>query len=215
VKVATLASLAACAVAGCTIGEGGGEVTSERLYVEDCWNGAFDLQPTFFGANPYHDTMHIRIQRGEKNAGISDGVLLVVNEVSQIRAEQLGQELRIGLPEGVSPPGLPERTVTDPAPVSFTLYLYETCHLQNGALYAIDGTIRFDSLFSGDPNETDADDRLTEASFEATVVDPRDFEMDAPSGDMSPVGYPEEKTSRVTGNFRFFFQRGTPAQAFP
>lgn len=209
--------LVGVALTGCTIGEGAGSIRSDRLYLEDCWVGPFDLQPTFFGANPFRDQMMIRIQRGEKDVEVSDGVLLVVDGVSEIRSGQLGQDLPLGLPVGVSPPGLAKVTETNPAPVSLSLYLYETCNQQNGALYSVGGTINFASLFSGDPNETDANDRLTEATFQATVVNPRDFigQSAAPDGGPPVAEYPPEKTSQLEGSFRFFFERGPPAQAFP
>jgi hypothetical protein len=73
-------------------------------------------------------------------------------------------------------------------------------------VYSVGGSITFTSLFSGDPEETESDERLTEATFDATFADPRllvgDEAMDA------------EVQSRVTGYFRFFFQRGQPAQPF-
>jgi hypothetical protein len=86
--------------------------------------------------------------------------------------------------------------------------------VQNGSLYAVDGTITFESLFSGDRNENDAKDRRTTASFRATMTDPRkaEFEQD---GDTVRVVYPEDRTSIVEGEFDFFFQRGIPAQPFP
>ena len=225
-----LALVATCA---CSVSEGEGEVRSERLFVKNCWDGPFNLQPTFFAANPFEDTMMIRVQRGEEAVEVSDGIFLVVNEGSRIREGLLGQSIELGLPAGVSPPGVPERLDLDPPLVSFALFLYETCHEQNGALYAVGGSITFESLFSGDPNETSAEKRLTEASFEATVVDPRDLTTSdsagAGSADAGAVdaaatatdagggglSYPAGHVSTVTGNFRFFFERGSPAQPFP
>jgi hypothetical protein len=91
--------------------------------------------------------------------------------------------------------------------VSLALYLHDTCHAQNGALYAVTGTITFAHLFSGNPNETNGDARLTEASFEASFADPRDAAND---GTFDPA-----VMSDVKGWFRFYFQRGQPAQPFP
>lgn len=208
-------ALLVSALPACDISEGDGEVTSERLFIEDCWEGPFDLQPTFFAANPFNEMMMIRVQRADGMIEISDGVMLVVNDVPRIREEQLGQDLPIGLPVGVSPPGQPEQFNLRPPPVSLTLYLFETCHLQNGALEAVDGTIRFDSLFSGDRNENRAEDRLTEATFEAIVVDPRRAVLVEAGNGSEEIGYPEDQTSTITGRLRFFFQRGIPAQPFP
>jgi hypothetical protein len=53
-RSAAVALLAAISSA-CTVGEGEGWVKSDKLYIEDCWNGPFDLDPDFFGANPYRE----------------------------------------------------------------------------------------------------------------------------------------------------------------
>jgi len=52
-----LALLLACSswLLACSVGEGEGWVRSDRLVIEDCWDGPFDLQPTFFGANPHRE----------------------------------------------------------------------------------------------------------------------------------------------------------------
>ena len=60
----------------------------------------------------------------------------------------------------------------DPPAATLTLYLNASCRAQNAQLTAVEGTVVFERLFSGDPNEEDSDDRLTRGSFEATVVDP-------------------------------------------
>jgi hypothetical protein len=211
--------LIVAALSGCSTGEGEGWVKSERLYIEDCWNGPFDLGPTFFGANPFREEeLLIRVQRGDNIQELSDGMSVHVGDIERIRGELLGQPIEVGLPPGVTPPGVPIEADPDPPLVSLALYLHNTCHGENGTVYALEpdrvavavpggSTITFNSLFSGDPNEESADDRLTEASFEAVFADPRDMEDGA--------GVPAEKTSVVTGYFRFFFQRGPPAQPFP
>lgn len=192
---------------GCTTGEGTGEVRSDNLFIQDCHNGPFDLQPDFFATNPFEGTQQIRIQRGDRMVELSDGLAILVTEVPLIRGSMLGQDVRVGLPRGVAPPGQVVEFNPDPPPVSMTLYLNDSCHAQNSAVYAIDGTIRFSSLFSGDTRETRAEDRLTEAEFTAVFADPRD---------LSPVAEPNpDLLSVVTGSFRFFFQRGQPAQPFP
>jgi hypothetical protein len=199
-------------VGACTTGEGTGAVRSDHLFVRDCHNGPFDLQPDFFATNPYRDSQTIRIQRGSRMEELSDGLIVLVNEVAAIRGEgdaesRIGQDVRVGLPRGVAPPGQVVEFDPEPAPVSMTLYLNDSCHALNRALHSIDGTIRFASLFSGDTRETRAEDRLTEAEFTATFADPRD---------LSPAVPPDPAVvSVVTGSFRFFFQRGQPAQPFP
>jgi hypothetical protein len=59
------------------------------------------------------------------------------------------------------------------------------------------------------------EDRLTEGSFEATIVDPRDA-LPRAEGESGPAfTYPMERTSLLVGEFSFVFHRGTPAQPFP
>lgn len=211
----------------CTTGEGDGRVESERLFVEGCSDGAFSLNPSFFGANPYGgDAITIRVQRSDDLVEVSDGLDVVVNGVSEIRDNQLGQAVAVGLPRGVTPLGVPVTPDNAPAPVSMALYLHETCHQQNGALYSLCGSITFTSLFSGNANERDSEDRLTQATFTAVFGDPRDIDyplaparyatstLEGCSPDLL-AGYPEERLSVVEGDFRFFFQRGPPAQPFP
>jgi hypothetical protein len=215
-KAALLAPWVGAALLACSTGEGSGSVTSDRLVVGQCWDGPFDLQPTFFASDPFANTQQIRIQRGDRPTGVSDGAALVITDVAHIRKDQLGVAIPLGLPVGVDPPGFPPRVEANPPQVSLTLYLYATCHVQNGAVYSVGGSIVFDSLFSGDRNENNAADRLTEAHFEATVADPREGHLlpDTTTGQVQ-VEYPKDRTSTVKGSFRFFFQRGQPAQPFP
>jgi hypothetical protein len=209
VQTGKLASFALCAAlsAACTTGEGKGDVESERLFVEECWNGPLDLKPDFFAAVPFDDeSLFIRVQRGDDNEGVSDGLLVLVNDLQNIRNNEIGQAIPVGLPPGVSPPGVPLKYNPDPARVSMTLYLHDSCDPHTADLYAVEGTITFQSLFSGDLNEHDASDRRTQATFEANFADPRKAEADG--------SYAAEVKSTVWGNFSFFFQRGQPAQPF-
>jgi hypothetical protein len=190
---------------GCTVGDGSGDVTADRLYLKGCWNGAFDLQPDFFAANPYRaEALQIRVQRGDNNQEASDGLTVLVSDLPAVR-KQLGTPIPVGLPAGVSPPGVP--LTGEPGPlVSLSLYLHQTCHEQNSATYSVSGDIIFTSIFSGDPNEEDSDARLTDAVFDVKFADPREL-VDAPDPDAVT-------SSNVHGTFRFFFQRGQPAQPF-
>lgn len=212
---AWFAACGCCALcSGCSIGEGEGSVTSDRLYAPLCWNAAYDLKPDFFGASPFADQMTLRVQHGEKEVEVSDGVTFVIANVAEARAA-LGTEINIALPAGVRPPHLPEVTVTDPPLVTMALYLHDSCHQQNVALYAVSGSITFDALFSGDINEDDAADRLTDARFSVVMGDPRDGFVASEPGEPIVIDYPPERLTTVTGWFRFFFNRGRPGQAFP
>jgi hypothetical protein len=200
---------------GCSVGQGEGEVHSDRLFVDDCWEGIFNLRPTFFGANPFEDMLTIRVQRGERDILVSDGFTMLVYDIDGIRAERLGQDLPLGLPVGVSPVGFPLPDVPNQPAATLTLYLNNSCRAQNSQLYAVSGTVNFTQLFSGDLNEEDSDDRITEGRFDATVVDPR-HAIPAVDADGNPTySYPPDVTSEIDGYFRFVFHRGTPAQPFP
>lgn len=200
--------LAGASLLGCTVGEGRGEVTSDRLYIEGCWDGPFDLNPDFFAANPFRqDALIIRVQRGDNIQEMSDGLYVVVNDLQELRKpENIGRSIPVGLPEGIIVSEGEFDPKENPAPVSLALYLHNTCHNQNGTIYSLSGSIVFRSLFSGDLNESDAAERLTDATFSAQFADPR--ELTGESATDATV------TSTVNGNFSFFFQRGQPAQPF-
>jgi hypothetical protein len=68
-------------------------------------------------------------------------------------------------------------------------------------------TIVFDSLFDGNPDESNAQQRLTNASFEFFLADPREV---CPGG----IGPPPPCRGHLVGNFKFYFQAGIPAQPF-
>jgi hypothetical protein len=188
---------------GCTVGDGRGYVTSDRLYVADCWNGPFDLKPDFFAANPYREeALMIRLQRGDNNTEASDGVTVIVSDLKKV---PLNEPIPVGLPNGVAPPGQPLTGAPNPL-VSLSIYLHQTCHEQNGATYSVSGDITFSSIFSGNPNEEDSEKRLTEATFRVQFADPREL-----VGAEDPAAVTSEV---VKGYFHFFFQRGQPAQPF-
>jgi hypothetical protein len=206
-------SLIAITAAACvSVGEGTGEVKTPeglKLFARDCWNDEYDLRPDFFAADPFRNEMHIRVQRGSDLLEVSDGLSILVDDVATIR-ENKGMAFNVTLPKGVAPPGVPEGTLCAAAgcdsPVHIALYLLESCHTQNTVLYATAGTITFEELFDGDPNEKDAEKKLTKATFDIVVGDPRDFD---------PTTGVVANTSQITGSFEFFFQRGQPAQPFP
>jgi hypothetical protein len=190
----------ALSLVGCTVGEGEGWVKSDRLYIEDCWNGTFGLEPDFFAGNSFRaQSLLFRIQRGDNIEELSDGLVIVVNDLPAQRG-LLGVPIEVGLPLEFRGTG------QNPPDVSLGLYLHDSCHVQNGTVYSVGGNITFTALWSGDLNEDKADERLTEARFDAVFADPRLLDVE---GADDP-----NLSSRVTGYFRFFFQRGQPAQPF-
>jgi hypothetical protein len=69
-------------------------------------------------------------------------------------------------------------------------------------------TITFTNLFDNNPDESDASKRLTEATFDFYFADPRET---CPGG----LGPPPPCRGHLAGHFKFYFQRGRPAQPFP
>jgi len=206
--VLTLA-LGSGVLAGCSVGEGEGYIQSDRLHIQDCWTGPLALTPDFFAGDPFREeTLQIRIQRGDINEDQTDGMLILVRDLQKVRA-QGDTPIEVGLPEGVAPPGTSPAATPDEKPVihdvSLSLYMHDSCHGLNATVHSLTGQIVFHSLFSGDPNEGDAARRLTDAEFDATFADPRE---------VLEVDDPDSVKSHVTGYFRFYFQRGQPAQPF-
>lgn len=211
-KLAGVVALLAPLAGACSLGQGEGQIETDQLFVEDCWNGGpFRLDPSFFAAQPFRNTDTLRIQHGGDTEEVSDGAMILIDDVARVRqaiADNGGSaDFRTALPPSVVPPGYPIVIDPDPAIVHFTLYLHRACHAENAALYSVDGTITFRSLFDGDVNETDAAKKLTDAEFsDVEVADPR-------NRDVGTNNILNKSTLR--GNFRFFFQRGQPAQPFP
>ncbi len=132
--------------ASCVARQGRGNISGE-LDVEACWSGAFDLEPNFFGAETFKDTMTLRLQRDSDFFAFADGVSVLINDFHAVRGEpaegdtpaiasQYGQSLVVGLSPEVTPPGTPVEVDPAPPPVHLNLYLQKTCRTQNVALYA-------------------------------------------------------------------------------
>ena len=68
----------ACLASACSLGDGEGEISSDKLIVAGCWNGQFQLTPDFFAAVPYRRTLTLRIQHGGDTEEVSDGVIILV-----------------------------------------------------------------------------------------------------------------------------------------
>ncbi len=295
-----LVLLALPAAVGCSVGQGTGSVQTRGLFARDCWGtvsstnadqaigACYSMAPDFFAANPYYNTLEITVQKGSDLSEVSDGLAVLIDDVTTIRsaiqsaaagagggagsdggtdAGSAGSDggtdagaggggfgmsdggatepascdgdsapmpgefqptscdnllpppgqaaFRVDLPAGVEPPGssaadLPPDIIANPPIVHMALYLERSCHNQNTTLYGVDGWIAFNALFDGNPDETQADQKLTDATFNVEFGDIRDVPFGQYAGDV-PVGL----RSRICGNFKFYFERGQPAQAFP
>ncbi len=143
------ALLGAVVAPACSLGAGTGSCSGD-LDVPDCWSGHFDLQPDILAAVPTGKTgaLQIRIQSGADYESFSDGLVILVDDVGEVRGDPtgdgtarpglLGTPLVVSLPPGVVPPGVPVTPVPEPRIVHATLYLERSCRTQNDALYALD-----------------------------------------------------------------------------
>ena len=263
---------------GCSVGDGSGSVLG-TLDIPMCWSGNFNLNPDFFDAVPYLDAVTIRLQAGDDYTTFSDGLIILVDNVHEIRGDApfssslLDKALKVTLPAGVTPAGTPVAPVVDPGLVHMTLYLQESCPTDNVAMSVLEAvsvdaqgncnpaptgpfalacttpsasaaaalantavdasadagapaplleggtvlpasapvkhsTITFNALFDGNAFESNAAQRLTDATFDVYLGDPRDA---CPGG----VGPPPPCRGHLTGSFKFYFERGRPGQPFP
>jgi len=241
----------------CSIGQGSGtnSVVGE-LDAPECWKGVFDLQPDYFAAVPFElgDSLMIKIQRGGDYQNFSDGIFLGLEHLRDTRARIAASgsaTFKVSLPPEVTPPGIPVAYDPDPARVHMTLYLQRSCRTQNPTLHTLEdvdlgpsgecprcdgyassdkvgrSTVTFQSLFSGNPDEVRAAERLTKGSFTVYLADPRETCPGAPrttrpdvGDDAGPGGGvsarpPPPCRGWLRGEFEFYFQRGKPAQPFP
>jgi hypothetical protein len=158
------AALVAASVPACSQGGGDGSVRG-TLNVPGCWTGNFDLAPDFFAANPYRQGLQLRIQNGSDFETFSDGLSILVSDISQVRPNtaagqtgKYGQPLEVSLPPEVTPPGVPVKPDPNPALVGMILYLQKTCRTQNVTLDAVaevtlptDGTCDTRAMMGADP----------------------------------------------------------------
>jgi hypothetical protein len=138
-----VAALIPVVAPGCSVGDGSGTV-SGTLDVPDCWSGLFNLNPDFFAADPYDNSVTIRVQSGGDYANFSDGLSILVDNVHEVRGDApfspslLNHPLKVDLAAGVAIAGAPVIPQADPALVHITVYVQKSCPTQNVALYALE-----------------------------------------------------------------------------
>jgi len=160
--VVSLLGVATIVFAACSQGEGDGRITG-TLEVPNCWSGAFELSPDFFGAVPYREGLQIRIQSGSDFENFSDGVSILLYDITKVRPGPgspglYKQPLKVDLPPEVTPPGVPVEANADPALVGMALYLQKSCRTQNATLDALgevtlanDGSCVAGAVMGADP----------------------------------------------------------------
>ncbi|MBI2393896.1 MAG: hypothetical protein HYV09_30270 [Deltaproteobacteria bacterium] len=204
-----MVALAAAALmsTSCEVGQGVGRVYGD-LRVEGCGGkdlSAYSMDPHFFGAIAVGRQLLIRIQRGGDLQEYTDNLVIAVDDLDKVVDNQ-PIEVQLQRPPGSGP--------EVPAPlVRMTLSLRGTCGSgkvgpnDNPAvvLHVVRGTITFKSILRGDPSSSDTNSKRIEGFFNELVLeDPR-----------HEVGQPARSAGTLSGDFKFFYQRGGPAQPFP
>jgi hypothetical protein len=156
----------------CSQGEGEGRIAG-TLNAPNCWTGGFELNPDFFAAVPYRQGMLLRIQRGSDFENFSDGLTILINDITKIRpdasrqfAGRYREPLKVDLPPEVTPPGTPVKPDPNPALVNMDLYLQRSCPTQAVSLHAVeevtlpnDGTCTAPAIKGADPMQGCAPDK--------------------------------------------------------
>ncbi len=204
VAVAAMVALAA-ATTSCEVGQGTGAVTGS-LRVEGCETdlSSYDMQPDFFGAIAANRQLLIRIQRGGDIQEYTDSLTIGIQDTDRV-VDGVPIEVELQRPPGSAP--------SVPYPLAhMSLSLRGSCGSGRvGAsdsaqvvLHAVRGTLTFKSILRGDPSSSDTNSKRIEGSFDVYLEDPR-----------HPTGSEARNAGVLRGDFKFFYQRGGPAQPFP
>jgi hypothetical protein len=190
--VRLLLALALAGLAGCSVGTGEGDITG-TVTANGCFDvdPDFDLEPTFFGATPTVDGLELRVQAGSTPEDFADGLHIFVSDPDEVALSRLGWPLEV--------------SEAPDAEVQMVLNLMGRCDAgfptdfftRPWSYPGVGGTIVFDAIYAP---EVDPDATLIDATLDVRFEDPAD---------------PENRNGRLQGGFRFFFQRGGPAQPFP
>ncbi len=186
VRASASLGTALLALLACADGQGEGEVTGS-VSAPECGidDADWDLRPDYFAQDSWENTAIVRVQRGSNYQDLSNGLVITISDVDDVRAS-FGTPIDLSLEE---------------APVSITLTLDGTCRPRRREpsvlLIARSGTITFDALY--DPRADDG--RETSATLDGLVMD-----------DGEEV---EPATAELSGFFSFLFTRGRPGQRYP
>ncbi|MBK7150400.1 MAG: hypothetical protein IPL19_12350 [Sandaracinaceae bacterium] len=140
----------------CANGEGEGEV-SGSVSAPECGidDTAWELRPDFFVQDPWENTAVIRVQRGSNYQDLSNGLVISISDVEEVRGS-------FGTPIDLS---------AEDSPVTITLTLDGTCRPARRdpsvVLIARSGTITFTALY--DPRSDDGPE--TTATIDGLVMD--------------------------------------------
>jgi len=197
--------MVAAASLSCEVGQGTGSVRG-NLHVDGCDKDLsnYDMSPDFFAGNAAGTQLMIRIQRGGDLQEYNDNLNIIVDDTNRV---QDGQPIEVKL---FRPPG--SAPSVEAPPIRISLSLRGTCGTDRlnpsdppqVVLHAVSGTITFKRILRGDPSSEDTNSKRIEGSFQVALEDPR-----------HPEGSAARNAGTLTGDFKFFYQRGGPAQPFP
>jgi hypothetical protein len=144
------------------------------------------IESTFFSIEHTEELFEIRIQDGSDFEDRSDGIIITVRDVAEVKREWLGQPIAVG--EG--------------SLVEVSLYMNAACGPSFGRrpvnFRANEGTVTFEYIYAP---SVDPDDMRIAGSLDGLrLVSGTDADSD---------------NAEVSGWFRFYFNRGRPAQRFP
>jgi hypothetical protein len=209
-----MALVAMVALAGsCAVGEGEGFVKgSLKLDKCDADLSGYDMNPNFFGAQSVGPQLLIRIQKGADLQEYQDNLIISVDDVDYVRS--LIDADHHGQPIPVEAERLPGSPPAKPGPqVRMSFSLRGTCgspKLNPGdnpevILHATTGNIVFDYIYDPSADSRDTNAKRIEGHFENVLFeDPR-----------KPMSAGGKNGGTLSGQFKFFYQRGGPAQPFP
>ena len=198
---------------GCAVGNGEGSVKG-NLTIPDCDADLshYDMRADFFAASVSSSQLIITIQHGGGSSEYTDTVTIAVQDYDAVQKaiEDSGvmHEASFDISAFERPPGAP--VSEKPPPVRLSALMRGSCGTQRFnpgdvsqvGLVATKGSIRFSSIFHGSVQSRDTNDKRIQGSFNVEVEDPRGWGTTPAKG-------------HLEGDFKFFYQRGGPAQPFP
>jgi hypothetical protein len=242
----TAAALALLGATGCSsLGQGEGAVKSDQLLAKDCWCSGYNMQPDFFAAVPYRDTLQIRIQRGADLQEISDGLAVLIDDVKAIRPSEtspgmLGKKLSVRLPSSLEPLAMGGNwslgegcgadaatggieATCDLAPLATAEDGMEEAPLVHMALYLQQSCHNQNivlhavsgSILFKSLFSGDPNESVGVDKYTEAIFDVMMGDPQDAAPDAAPGDIPADKLTHLQGCFRFYFERGQPGQPFP
>jgi len=138
---AALACLAVAALPACEVGSGEGEAKG-TVQIPACnLDGDYDLDPDYFAAEAFEESLVIRMQHGGDYLQYADGLVFGVRD-RLVVADTLGTAIEIVAPD-------PGDRDAEPPLVRASFYLAKSCEETPG-LTGTSGSVTFTSIYTSD-----------------------------------------------------------------